>query len=109
MIDAQAVELAQHLRDAALEESKRGASIQRGIEQRVVPWLPCGIGPARRSAHAQGRQEDRRPAPDALVRDSDLKVAVEPESEGLCFRAEGRVLLVGEELLELVARDEISV
>src|SRR4051794_11476040 len=105
MIDAQAVELAQGLVDAAPEEAQSRVAVLPGIEQRVVPGLPGRIGAARRRAHPERRQEDGGVAPDVLVRDADLQVAAETQAEGPRLGAESLVLLVREELVELVTLD----
>ena len=106
MVDAQAVELSQHLLHAALEEAQRGALVLGGIENGVVPRLPRRIGAAGGRTHPDRGQEDGGEAPDVLVRDADLQIAVEAETERACLGAERLVLLVGEQLLELIAGDE---
>src|SRR5207248_3460050 len=86
-----------------------GAEGLRRVEDRVTPWLTFRIRPAWRRAHAKRGEEQRAPAPDVLVRDSDLEVAVEQDAERPRFGMERRVLLVREQLGKGVAFDHALV
>ena len=124
MIDANAVEVGQqpiHTRGEQLKRRAWHSPVARGtavasnevlvgIEHRVAPRLPVGVGAAGRCAHQVVREKEPTTAPDIAVRVADLQVAVKGQSPCPSFclcrgLAQHRMLPVEDELPEEVLVD----
>src|SRR5438445_5068924 len=106
MVDAQPVEFREHLAHAPPRERQRRSGVPDRVEHGVAPRLSLGIGPAGRRTHPPAGEEERAPAPDVLVGDADLQIAVEQQAQTARLPLEYAMLLVREPLPETVALDE---
>src|SRR5207248_2622018 len=106
----QAVELLQDFADPSRDERHRRArrrrrSVQPGVENTIAPRLPRRGRPAGGRTHAQPVQEQSAMAPKVAMRNPDLQIAEQQESQLTSFGAERSVLLIRKQLAEAVQGD----
>ncbi len=106
VIEAHPVVVAQHRQHAPTGKTNHRArravalEVERGVEHRVVPGLPLGVGAARRRAHRVVAQEERAVRPDVANRVADLQIAEELDAPIAELEPQPRVLLARHELPE---------
>lgn len=112
MIDAQAVELAEHLLQPLAQESERRAraaarvgEVAAGVEDRIVPGLALGIGAAGGCAHGVAGEQEGLGKPGVAAGEAYLEIAKEIEPELLGVATQFLMLPVEQELGKGVSGD----
>ena len=107
MVDTNTVIFAPCLLEASGDEAFDCIRLAR-IQNRVVPWLALGIGPAGWRSEAIIGKKDSLPAPCIAIREADLEVAPEFEPKPPSEFSSCPVLLVKHELPKGVALDRVG-